>query len=131
MEVEALLRIMVFKRLCDPASKLGVLRWLETVTLPGLALKVVSHHQLLRAMDALLDHHEAVEQTVAGWLRPLVDQDLSVVFYDMTTIRAAGLSEQDQRYPQIRHEQGRVNCTAIHARRRANGGRTTAVSRGV
>lgn len=96
IDVEALLRIMVFNRLCDPESKLGVLRWLETVTLPGLALKAVSHHQLLRAMDALLDHHEAVEQTVAGLLRPLVDQDLSVVFYDMTTIRAAGLSEQDQ-----------------------------------
>jgi len=28
-------------------------------------------------------------------LRPLVDQDLAVVFYDMTTIRAAGLSEQE------------------------------------
>ena len=96
VDVEALLRIMVFNRLCDPESKVGVLRWLETVTLPGLALKAVSHHQLLRAMDALLDQHEAVEQTVAGLLRPLVDQDLSVVFYDMTTIRAAGLSEQAQ-----------------------------------
>ena len=28
-------------------------------------------------------------------LRPLVDQDLAMVFYDMTTIRAAGLSEQE------------------------------------
>jgi transposase len=27
-------------------------------------------------------------------LRPLIDQDLSLVFYDLTTIRAAGLSEQ-------------------------------------
>ncbi len=96
IDVEALLRIMVFNRLCDPESKLGVLRWLETVTLPGVALKSVSHHQLLRAMDALLAQHEAVEQTVAGLLRPLVDQELSVVFYDMTTIRAAGLSEQAQ-----------------------------------
>ena len=51
IDVEALLRIMVFNRLCDPESKVGVLRWLETVTLPGLALKAVSHHQLLRAMD--------------------------------------------------------------------------------
>jgi transposase len=96
IDVEALLRIMVFNRLCDPESKLGVLRWLETVTLPGVALKSVGHHQLLRAMDALLAQHEAVEQTVAGLLRPLVDQELSVVFYDMTTIRAAGLSEQAQ-----------------------------------
>jgi hypothetical protein len=64
----------LFNRLCDPESKPGVLRWLETVTLPGLALKAVSHHQLLRAMDALLDHYEAVAQTVAGLLRPLADQ---------------------------------------------------------
>ena len=32
---------------------------------------------------------------MASLLRPLVDQDLAMVFYDMTTIRAAGLSEQE------------------------------------
>ena len=31
IDVEALLRVMVFNRLCNPDSKLGVLRWLETV----------------------------------------------------------------------------------------------------
>jgi len=36
LDVEAMLRIMVFNRLCDPESKLGVLRWLETVCLPGI-----------------------------------------------------------------------------------------------
>lgn len=31
---------MVFNRLCDPGSKLGVLRWLETVaSLPRLQLR--------------------------------------------------------------------------------------------
>ena len=35
-DVEALVRIMVFNRLCDPDSKLGVLRWLQTVALPTL-----------------------------------------------------------------------------------------------
>ena len=29
---------------------------------------------------------------VAGLLRPLIDQDLSVVFYDLTTIRSEGLT---------------------------------------
>jgi transposase len=33
---------------------------------------------------------------MVGLLRPLVDQDLAVVFYDMTTIRTDGLSEQAQ-----------------------------------
>jgi hypothetical protein len=45
-------------------------------------------------MDALIEHQEAVDDVVASLLRPMVDQDLSLVFYDLTTIRAAGLSEQ-------------------------------------
>lgn len=32
---------------------------------------------------------------MAALLRPLIDQDLSVVFYDLTTIRAEGMSEQE------------------------------------
>jgi len=72
-----------------------VLRWLETVALPGTALQAIDHQHLLRAMDALVDHKGAVDGVMASLLRPLVDQDLAIVFYDMTTIRAAGLSEQD------------------------------------
>ena len=94
LDVEAMLRIMVFNRLCDPESKLGVLRWLETVSLPGIATETVAHQHLLRAMDALVEHRDAVDKVVAGSLRPLIDQELSVVFYDLTTIRTEGESEQ-------------------------------------
>jgi transposase len=94
IDVEALLRIMVFNRLCDPDSKLGVLRWLETVSLPALSLDAVEHQHLLRAMDSLVEQADAVDKVVADLLRPLIDQELAVVFYDMTTIRAEGLSQQ-------------------------------------
>jgi hypothetical protein len=94
IDVEALIRAMVFNRLCDPDSKLGVLRWLQTVALPDVTLEAVDHHQLLRAMDALVDHSQAVDDVLASLLRPLVDRDLAVVFYDMTTIRTEGLSTQ-------------------------------------
>ena len=76
IDVEALIRVMVLNRLCDPDSKLGVLRWLQTVTLPGLALESIDHQHLLRAMDALVEHKDAVDGVMAGLLRPLVDQDL-------------------------------------------------------
>ena len=92
--VEPAIRAMVFNRLCDADSKLGVLRWLKTVSMPGLKAENLTHKQLLRAMDALMDHREAVDACVAGLLRPLIDQELSLVFYDLTTIRAEGLSEQ-------------------------------------
>jgi hypothetical protein len=38
--VEHALRVMVFNRLCDPESKLGVLRWLETVSIPEVDTSV-------------------------------------------------------------------------------------------
>ena len=93
--VEQALRAMVFNRLCDPDSKLGVLRWLQTVSMPGVEPEALTHQQLLRSMDALMDHQAAVDDCIAGLLRPLIDEELSIVFYDLTTIRAAGLSQQD------------------------------------
>ena len=92
--VEQAIRVMVFNRLCDADSKLGALRWLQTVSMPGIDVDGLSHQHLLRSMDALMDHQEAVEDCVAQLLRPLIDEDLSVVFYDLTTIRAEGLSQQ-------------------------------------
>ena len=92
--VEHAIRVMVFNRLCDPESKLGVLRWLETVSIPDVDVTGLTHQHLLRSMDALMDHPQGVDDVVTGLLRPLVDQDLSLVFYDLTTISAAGLSEQ-------------------------------------
>ncbi len=88
-DAEALVRAMVFNRLCAPDSKLGCLQWLETVSIPGMP-ESVSHDQLLRTMDALMDHAEAVEARVAEQLRPMLDQQLSVVFYDLTTVRIHG-----------------------------------------
>jgi transposase len=93
--VEQALRVMVFNRLCDPESKLGVLRWLQTVSMPGIDVDKLGHQHLLRSMDALMDHQQAVDDCVAQLLRPLIDEDLSVVFYDLTTIRAEGHSQQD------------------------------------
>ena len=90
IDVEALIRVMVFNRLCASESKLGVLRWLQTVALPDMPMETITHQQLLRSMDALVTHQDAVDRIVAGLLRPLIDQDLSVVFYDLTTIRAEG-----------------------------------------
>lgn len=108
-DAEALIRAMVFNRLCDPASKLGCLRWLETVAMPAMP-ETVTHQQLLRAMDALMDNAEAVEDALARQIRPLVDQDLAVVFYDLTTVRIHGEAEveEDIRAFGINKEKGSI-----------------------
>jgi transposase len=94
LDVEALVRAMVFNRMCDPTSKLGCLRWLDTVAMPEMPAKV-EHHHLLRAMDALMDNVDRVEAELAKQIRPLVDQELTVVFYDLTTVRIHGEGEVD------------------------------------
>ena len=66
--------------------------WLETAGMPGIEGESITHQQLLRSMDALMDHQGDVDDCVAHLLRPLIDEDLSVVFYDLTTIRTEGLS---------------------------------------
>lgn len=88
-DAESLVRAMVFNRLCAPDSKLGCLEWLETVAIPGMPEKV-DHDQLLRTMDALMDRADKIEAGAARLLRPMLDQQLSVVFYDLTTVRIHG-----------------------------------------
>ena len=100
-DAERLLRVMVFNRLCDPESKLGILRWLEGSVVPEVAAESVTHQHLLRTMDTLSEGAEAMESALAGLLRPLIDQELSIVFYDLTTIRIEGrteLSEEVRRF---------------------------------
>lgn len=91
-DAESLVRAMVFNRLCAPDSKLGCLEWLDTVAIPGMPASV-DHDQLLRTMDALMDRSEVIEAGVARLLRPMLDQQLSVVFYDLTTVRIHGEGE--------------------------------------
>lgn len=95
IDVLACLRLMVFNRLCEPGSKLGVLRWLQTVALPrgfGFEAGGPDHQHLLRAMDVLDEHSAAISERLSSLMRPLIDQDLSVVFYDLTTVRVHGES---------------------------------------
>ena len=90
VNVLSCLRLMVMNRLCDPGSKLGVLRWLETVALPAGAGVVSEHQHLLRAMDVIDEYSDKLGERLATLMRPLIDQDLSVVFYDLTTVAVTG-----------------------------------------
>ena len=90
VNVLSCLRLMVMNRLCDPGSKLGVLRWLETVALPAGAGVVSEHQHLLRAMDVMDEYSDKLGERLATLMRPLIDQDLSVVFYDLTTVAVTG-----------------------------------------
>ena len=88
--VERCIRVLVFNRLSDPESKLGVLRWLPTVCVPGVDGAEVTHARLLRAMDALWAGQAVLEQRLAAVLLPRFADALDLLFYDLTTVRIAG-----------------------------------------
>ena len=90
LDVDTLTRLMVINRLCDADSKLGVLRWLEEVIVPGVVPDEVTHQRLLRTMDVLDAHAGTILSRLAGLVRPLLDQDLNLVFYDLTNVRIQG-----------------------------------------
>jgi len=72
------------------------LLWLDTVALPvgfGLREDAPLHQHLLRAMDVIDERHEALRDRMALLMSPQIDQDWSLVFYDLTTVQAAGMSE--------------------------------------
>lgn len=85
---------MVFNRVCDPESKIGLVRWLETVTVHGVDENKVCHHRLLRRMDVLDERSDSVNDMMSELLMRLIDQNLSVVFYEVITACTYGLTEE-------------------------------------
>jgi hypothetical protein len=109
LDVEALVRAMVFNRLCAPDPTRGCLRWLDTVAMPAMP-DGVTHQHLLRAMGALMDRADQVERELTRQIRPFVDRDLAFFFYDLTTdrIHGEGTVEDDLRAYGMNKEVGGI-----------------------
>lgn len=99
---------MVFDSLCDPDSKRGVLRWLETVVLPAGVDGVSEHHQLLRAMELIDVRSDRLGDRLDMLMRPLIDQDL-------TTVAVVGQTDLENRVSARWHDQVRSGKAQIHA----------------
>ena len=67
-------------RLRHPDSKVGALRWVETIALSNVMTETIEHQHLLLAMYAMVKHKDDVDQELARLLLLPVDQDLAVVF---------------------------------------------------
>lgn len=74
--------LMLLERLCDPCSKRS--NWLNQNEYVGL--ESVSLHHLYRALDKLADNNELIQRQIFQTGRDLFNQQLDVVFYDVTTL---------------------------------------------
>lgn len=84
-DLDSHVKTMVINRLCDPTSKLRLLDWLEGVYLPGIDRTAIEYHNLLRAMDWLIEHKEVLEKKLTCEILTLFDTELDLVFYDTTS----------------------------------------------
>ena len=67
-------------------------------------------------MDALMERAEAVEERIAEQLRPMLDQQLSVVFYDLTTVRIHGDAQLPDDVRAFGMNKGdRRHCSSVRA----------------
>ena len=66
----------------------------ETKPAPADELKALLRNvQQMRTMDTIAERADALQRSFAVLVRPLIDQDLSVVFYDLTTVGVEGATE--------------------------------------
>jgi hypothetical protein len=82
--LERILFALVAGRALAPSSKLEATRWIrEEVYIPGLA--EVDHTACYRAMDWLLDHLPALQETVFFAVADLLNLDVDLIFFDTTS----------------------------------------------
>ncbi len=84
-EVEAALKVMVFNRLSDPKSEAALDQWARRQYICGVDPAAIDKHHYYRALDLLCDVKEQLEQWIFARITDLLNLDLSLVFYDLTS----------------------------------------------
>ena len=77
--------VMIFNRLLAPKSELATSRWQERLWWPEFAPGPVELQHLYRALDALIEIKEPLEQALFARLRNLFNLEVDIVFYDLTS----------------------------------------------
>jgi len=78
-------KAMVFNRLLEPHSKLGVSDWVHTQAIPEVSLREIPLHHYYRSLDYLMRDKESLEEDLFWKVADIFTLDLSLVFYDLTS----------------------------------------------
>ena len=106
--LERILFALVAGRALAPSSKLEATRWIrEQVYVPGLAQ--VDHTACYRTMDWLLEHLEALQETVFFAVADLLQLDVDLIFFDTTST-----------YFEVEFEDGELDGTDDGLRKRGH-----------
>jgi transposase len=81
----AAIATMVCNRLLAPNSELGIFQWRDRLWWPRFAGAPLQLQHLYRALDALLEIKEPLEEQLFARLQHLFNLAVDVVFYDLTS----------------------------------------------
>ena len=76
---------IVFNRLLAPKSELGIFAWRDRNWWPDFAAKTPALPHLYRALDALFEIKQPLEEALFRRLQHLFNLQVDVVFYDLTS----------------------------------------------
>ena len=81
----AAIATMVFNRLLAPKSELAISQWRDRLWWPQFASEPLQVQHLYRALDALLEIKEPLEEQLFARVQHLFNLKVDVVFYDLTS----------------------------------------------
>ena len=84
-EVEMAIKVMALNRLVSPKSKLSLDNWLKEQYIPGVNREKIKVHHYYRALDIVEESKKEFEKWVYEHITNLLNFDLSLVFYDLTS----------------------------------------------
>jgi len=90
------LTALICHRLDDPGSKLSLLRWIETVHIPGVDADDITYQGLLRTMDVLIEHKGEIERALADRVLTMFDTELDLVLMDLTSVSVCTQSQEHE-----------------------------------
>lgn len=96
-QVERWVEAMVVNRLCDPASKRGILEWLTHSSTPfllGFGDVPRYDNALYRAMDLLRAHQDSLEAKIYERVVRSLTTNQGVLYHDLTSTYCEGLDDE-------------------------------------
>lgn len=84
-DVTAAIATLVFNRLLAPKSELAIFAWRDRLWWPHFAQAPLALPHLYRALDALIEVKQPLEEALFARLRDLFNLEVDVVFYDLTS----------------------------------------------
>ena len=93
-DVVGAIQVMVFNRLIDPESKLGLCPWQKQYFFPSRGVPTFQAHHYYRALDYLMQIKGPLETRLWGQMQDLFNSEATLVFYDMTDSAFYGAMER-------------------------------------